>query len=235
MPNRTKASGRSGEPASRSLRLVCLSDTHGLHRQVRVPEGDVLIHAGDITDFFAPPGQSLEMLKDFNAWLGGLPHRHKLVVAGNHELVFQEEPKKARMLLSYARYLENSGIELEGIRFWGSPQTPVMASMGFALELGAAARRHWSRIPEDTDVLITHGPPYGILDQPVPWQRHQGDMELLLALRRLRFRLHVFGHNHGGYGQETNRASQCFLNCSLVDEHHRLANPPVVVDLTCGS
>lgn len=172
----------------------------------------------------------MEMLKDFNLWLGELPHRHKIVIAGNHDLVFQDEPKKARTLLTNAHYLENSGVELGGIRFWGSPITPVMESMAFAKH-GVASSKVWSRIPNHTDVLITHGPPYGILDQPAPWARHQGDMELLLAIRKLSFQMHIFGHNHGGFGKETNRVGQWFINCAMVNAERVITHKPILAEI----
>src|ERR1700709_1011647 len=100
------------------------------------------------------------MLKDVNDWLGELPHRHKIAIAGNHDLVFQEVPKRAKTLLTNAHYLENSGIELEGIRFWGSPVTPVLHEMAFSNPRNASTRKIWDKIPSDTDVLITHGPPF---------------------------------------------------------------------------
>src|ERR1700738_1506286 len=92
-------------------RIVCISDTHGLHRKVAVPEGDLLIHAGD----FMRTGMSLEEIADFNDWLEEQPHPHKIVVAGNHDLFFEMAPDKARALLTNAVYLENDGIVLGGV------------------------------------------------------------------------------------------------------------------------
>lgn len=218
----------------RSLRLVCLSDTHGLHRRVEVPDGDILIHAGDMTVFGRPPADSLALLADVNAWLGGLPHSHKVVIAGNHDVVFEREPDAARGLLTNAHYLQNSGITLEGLRFWGSPASLVSAPMAFAAAPGEEARRIWGRIPEATDVLVTHGPPYGTCDQAKPWSRHQGCLQLNAAVQTVVPRLHVFGHIHGGYGREANRAGTLFVNCAVVNHERLLVNAPVVVDLAVG-
>ena len=102
------------------LRLVLLSDTHGLHRNVQVPDGDLLIHAGDFTNF----SKSQSEIVDFNTWLGELPHRHKIVVPGNHEFFLEADPSK-RSLLSNATLLINQAIQVEGIRIWGSPVTPL--------------------------------------------------------------------------------------------------------------
>lgn len=214
-----------------SLRLVCLSDTHGLHRQVQVPEGDILIHAGDLTVFGQPLTDSFAMLEDVNAWLGELPHLHKVVIAGNHDLVFQKEPAKARGLLTNAHYLENSGVILERLHIWGSPITPVMEGMAFATLRGEASRRVWDRIPDTTDILITHGPPCGSGDQVEPWSKHWGCLSLTAALQRIQPALHVFGHIHGGYGRQTNRTGTQLVNCAVLNSQRVLANPPVVVTL----
>jgi Icc-related predicted phosphoesterase len=233
MTAKKRASSISPEAkTARNFRVVCLSDTHGLHREVQIPDGDVLIHAGDMTNFFQPLERSWEELKSFNDWLEQIPHRHKIVVAGNHDLVFQEEPKKAKTLLSNAHYLENSGIELEGIHFWGSPTTPVMASMAFAATSRARSRETWNRIPDDTDVLITHGPPYGTLDKNDILGRHHGCQYLTGALLRVRPRLHVFGHIHGGYGYERAWERTLLVNCAIVNSRREIAHPPIVVDLT---
>lgn len=150
------------------MRFVCISDTHGRHHELTLPAGDVLIHAGD----FLPPGASFEAIDDFNQWLGDLPYQHKIVIAGNHDLVFETSPHQARKLLSQAIYLENSGTLIDGVHFWGCPVTPVLAEMAFAVERGAASRKFWNQVPENTDVLITHGPPFGILDNDLPRFSH---------------------------------------------------------------
>ncbi len=143
------------------MKLVCISDTHSLHRHIpEVPDGDVLIHAGDGL------GQgTLENIEDLNDWLGMLPHRHKIVIAGNHDWAFQETPELAREALTNAVYLEDSSVEIEGIRFWGSPWTPTFMDWAFMLERGQQLHKKWQLIPGDTDVLITHGPPKGIGDE----------------------------------------------------------------------
>jgi hypothetical protein len=106
--------------ARTALRLVLLSDTHQLHREVEVPNGDIFIHAGDFTMF----SESLEAVADFNDWLGELPHRYKIVVPGNHEFFLEADPSD-RFMLDKAIVLINEGTEIEGLRIWGSPVTPL--------------------------------------------------------------------------------------------------------------
>ncbi len=213
---------RSTSPP-RPLRLVCIGDTHGFHRRLILPPGDILIHAGDFD------GRTLEQVDDFNAWLGTLPFRHKLVISGNHDLLFDRKPELARAHLTEAIYLQDSGVRLEGLNFWGSPVNSV-TGWAFAVERGAQIRRHWDLIPEDTDVLITHEAPYGTLDKNDIMSRHQGCQNLLGAVRRVKPKLHVFGHIHGGYGRES-AWNMTLINCAVVNNQRVLANAPSVVDL----
>jgi Icc-related predicted phosphoesterase len=206
---------------------VCISDTHGLHRKVAVPEGDLLIHAGD----FMRTGAYFEEIADFNDWLGEQPHPHKIVVAGNHDLLFEKAPDKARADLTNALYLENEGIVFGGITFWGSPMTPVFANWAFQVERGAASRRYWDSIPLGTDVVITHGPPYGTLDKPDILAPHLGCQDLIKAILRAKPRLHVFGHIHGGYGQEVGPNGTCMVNAAVLDQQYALTNAPILVSI----
>src|SRR5262245_14069279 len=179
------------------MKVVLLSDTHNLHDRIEVPEADLLIHAGDAT----MKGRLEEVLA-FDAWLGTLPHRHKVVVAGNHDFLFERQPREARQALRNAVYLQDSGVEIEGLAIWGSPWQPWFHDWAFNLERGEPLRAVWSRIPEGTDVLVTHGPPYGILDEVLPSPHgppqdpHAGCEDLLAAVRRIRPRVHLFGHIH---------------------------------------
>ncbi len=220
----------------RGVRIVCLSDTHNRHAELLVPEGDVLVHAGDAT-----LRGTREELQAFAGWLGSLPHRHKVLIAGNHDFLFEREPEAARALVGGAIYLEDSGVEIEGLSFWGSPWQPWYFDWAFNLARGAPLREKWSRIPPGTDVLVTHGPPHGIGDRvngPVPRMlgalisggRHVGCEELRAAVLRLRPRLHVFGHIHEGYGTQSLEGTR-FVNASSCDRSYRAIHPPIVVDL----
>ncbi len=207
------------------MRIVCISDTHGFHRKLDVPEAEILIHAGD----FSTSRATVEELDDFNTWLAGLPHKHKIVIAGNHDKLFEAEPKLARSRLSAAVYLEHSAVTLEGIRFWGCPVTPVLPHMAFAVERGAASRTYWDKIPAGTDVLVTHGPPFGILDKENILAARMGCEQLTKAVQRVRPRLHVFGHIHGGRGREEGPNGTCFVNCAALQGNQLY--PPLVIEL----
>jgi len=218
------------------MRIVCLSDTHNLHGRIAVPDGDVLVHAGDLT-----MRGTAEEIARFDSWLAAQPHREKIVVAGNHDFLFEREPERARQLLTAGTYLCDSGLTVEGVRFWGSPWQPWFMDWAFNLPRGSALEARWRLIPEGTDVLVTHSPPHGILDEVARLlsfeieaghgpDAHVGCEELRKAVERLRPRLHVFGHIHESYGRES-RDGVAFVNASNCDRRYRPVNPPVVVDL----
>lgn len=208
-------------------RLVILSDTHGKHGELSVPDGDVLIHAGDMSRL----GELVE-IEEFDRFLAGLPHRHKIVVAGNHDFGFERTPRQARAALAHATYLEDEALEVEGLRFYGSPWQPEFCGWAFNLPRGEPLRRIWARIPEDTDVLVTHGPPRGVLDELHRGGR-AGCEELAARLAVVRPALHCFGHIHEAAGT-CRREGTLFVNACSCDLGYRARNPPVVVDFEAG-
>lgn len=211
------------------MKLVCISDTHSMHRLIpEIPTGDVLIHAGDSL------GQgTLENVAEFNDWLGNLPHRHKIVIAGNHDWAFQKTSELARETLFNAIYLEDNGVEIDGIRFWGSPWTPTFLDWAYMLDRGAPIRQKWQQIPQNTDVLITHGPPMGIGDVVDMGYKnsHVGCQDLLDRIDQLKFlKTHIFGHIHEGYGQYR-RGWMQLINASTCTDRYEPTNPPIVLEL----
>lgn len=211
-------------PGAMSITLVTISDTHALHDSIDVPEGDVLIHAGDLTNH-----GSLEDVVRFSEWLATLPHRHKLVIAGNHDFCFERDPEAARGALEGCIYLEDETVTLEGVRFYGSPWQPWFYDWAFNLRRGPEIRERWDLIPDDTDVLITHGPPAGYGDRTARGER-VGCEDLLDAIARVRPILHVCGHIHEGYGL-TSDGQTTFINASSCNLAYRPVQPPIVFEL----
>jgi len=205
------------------MRIVAISDTHGMYRSLDIPEGDVLVHAGDITN----RGKIDEVI-DFNKWLGELPHKHKVVIAGNHDWAFERESSKARNLLTNATYLQGSDVTIEDLKFWGGPWQPVFYNWAFNVPRDQL-HMHWMHIPKDTDVLVTHGPPWEILDL-CPDGRRAGDAALARKVRKVKPKLHVFGHIHNGYGI-VERKGTLYANASICTEQYKPTNPPHVIDL----
>jgi Icc-related predicted phosphoesterase len=177
------------------MRIICISDTHSYHDKTVVPNGDILIHAGDITRHGA-----LEDVESFDRWLGTLPHRHKLAVCGNHDFCFQDQAAEARRRITNAIYLEDDAITIEGIKVYGTPWQPWFGGWAFNLERGPEIAAKWALIPDDTQILITHGPPEGILDRN-NWGEHCGCRDLLDRVMEVSPRLHVFGHIHEAAGR----------------------------------
>lgn len=211
------------------VKIICIADTHGLHRQLQVPDGDVLIHAGDIQSY----GYANEV-EDFNAWLGELPHRHKIVIAGNHDRTLYEAgyEKVAKKYITNATYLENSGCTIEGINFWGSPITPTFNNWYFMAERDEEIQnKYWSKITRNTDVLIVHGPPYGIRDEAVTLNTgHVGCSDLLWTVKQLKPRFCIFGHIHSAHGI-TKTKDTIFVNASVLDEEYKITYKPTEIKL----
>jgi predicted phosphohydrolase len=174
------------------MRIVAVADTHTFHADLgELPPGDVFVHAGDLCR-----GGRLNELRMAAAWVRSLPHRHKVVVAGNHDWCFVREPAEARAALGESViYLEDSEVVLDGVRFWGSPWQPEFNGWAFNLPRGEALARKWALIPAGIDVLITHGPPRGVGDWSGDMVR-AGCEDLSAAVRRVRPLLHLFGHIH---------------------------------------
>eukprot|EP01064_Diplonema_japonicum_P020110 TRINITY_DN2915_c0_g1_i1.p1 TRINITY_DN2915_c0_g1~~TRINITY_DN2915_c0_g1_i1.p1 ORF type:complete len:285 (+),score=32.37 TRINITY_DN2915_c0_g1_i1:86-940(+) len=232
-----------------TLRVVCVSDTHTktddmqLVYNVPIPDGDILIHAGD----FSNTGE-LKDIVDFNKWLNAQPHKHKIVIAGNHDTSFdvanydniwssfhstKQDPAECRSLLidnDSVTYLENSSCVVEGLTIWGSPWTPRFHDWGFNATRGEPCAEIWRDIPVDTDILITHGPPLGHGD--LCFGNHRaGCLDLFRELTtRVHPYLHVFGHVHEGYGVTTN-GKTLFANASTCNFRYKPKNPPLVFDV----
>ena len=207
-------------------RIVTISDTHSRHRKIStMPEGDILIHSGDATN-----RGGIDEIADFNQWLGELPYKHKIFVAGNHDWLFERSPEFAPTLMSNAHYLRDNFIVVEGLKIYGAPWQPRFFDWAFNLDRGAAIAQKWRMIPADIDVLITHGPPYGILDE-VPYRHeHVGCEELLPVVQRIKPRAHIFGHIHAGYGM-VEQGGIKFVNASICNEAYQPVNAPIVIDL----
>uniref|UniRef100_A0A3B3TCN3 Metallophosphoesterase domain containing 1 n=1 Tax=Paramormyrops kingsleyae TaxID=1676925 RepID=A0A3B3TCN3_9TELE len=198
-------------------RFVCVSDTHSRTDGMQMPYGDVLVHAGDFTELGLP-----SEVKKFNDWLGTLPYEIKIVIAGNHELTFDQEfmadlikqdfyyfPSASKLkpenyenvqsLLTNCIYLQDSEVTVRGFRIYGSPWQPWYYGWGFNLPRGQALLDKWNQIPDSTDILVTHCPPLGFLDWVPRKMQRVGCVELLNTVqRRVQPKLHVFGHIHEG-------------------------------------
>ena len=215
------------------MKIVCLSDTHNCNAEIQVPDGDLLIHAGDATIRGTQPE-----VEEFLAWFSALPHRHKIFVAGNHDWLYENDNRFARLLTANfkIKYLQDSFVEIEGLKIYGSPWQPRYFDWAFNLNRGVEMAEKWQAIPSDADILITHGPPHGILDE-VPkkyWTENTGCEELRKKIEQIstsgKLKLHVFGHIHCGYGQHSEFGIK-FVNASVCDESYAPTQPPIIVEI----
>lgn len=214
------------------MKIVCISDTHNRHNQIVMPEGVVLIHAGDATG----KGRSGE-LESFFKWFGAQDFALKIFVAGNHDLMFEDEPEKALAIMErYAPnvvYLQDESYVYGGIRFYGTPWQHEFHSWAFNAS-GEKLKERFSLIPNDTAVLISHSPPYDILDS------FNGTLIGSSSLRKkvaeVNPLLHVFGHVHFSHGECYEQLTEGgpmihFVNAAICDEDYHPTNSPIVVEI----
>lgn len=235
------------------MKIVAISDTHNRHKQIKdfhteysqgeekIPlGGDIIIHAGDATG----RGERGEV-EAFLKWYGELDFSHRIFVPGNHDFLFEKADHRAReMCKQYGiTLLIDESVVIDGVKIHGSPYTPWFYDWAFnrARHLNEAQFRqikeikpHWDLIPDDTNVLITHGPPYGILDELLfvdgtPKGQFVGCEELLKRIKQVKPDLHFFGHIHCGHGQKHIDGTS-FYNVAVCDEMYCPTNPVTIVE-----
>ncbi len=214
-------------------KVVCISDTHMAHEKIDLPEGKILIHAGDMTF----RGRDHELLSVSN-WFRNISKRFKYIVftPGNHDLMFESDEEKARSYFSdipNVHCLINQEVVLDGLKFWGAPQTIRFFDWAFNVDADKM-KDYWDKIPTDTDILITHSPPYGIGDITGQEERnrdpHLGCKDLRQKLEQIQPRLHVWGHIHGSSGLYRYGRTTC-INAAIMNEDYQPVNSPIVIDL----
>ncbi|MEM7369323.1 MAG: metallophosphatase domain-containing protein [Bacteroidota bacterium] len=212
------------------MRIVCISDTHGLHGELELPKGDMILHSGD----FSKLGRSQEV-KKFLSWYSDLDYQYRVFIAGNHDFLPEKDPDLFRsMIPANCLYLEDEGTNIEGISLWGSPYSPRFFDWAFNRDRGEKINWHWQKIPDSVDILLTHGPPYGILDRTV-----RGDLvgcvDLLKRIEELSSpKIHLFGHIHEAYGIYASDTCH-YVNASVVDLRYQLVHPPIVLEWKDGA
>merc|ERR1712166_1009661 len=226
-------------------RWVCISDTHGHVNIDEIPKGDVLVHAGDLTNT-----GGLKEIKEFCTWMDSMPHKHKVVIAGNHDITLDPEyyadsfarfhfkgkqddataVAAMRECVAFA-YLEDGSTTICGYSVYGSPWQPEFCDWAFNLERGEPCARRWRAIPDETEILVTHGPPVGHGDLCKGSSQRAGCVDLLAEItNRVKPLYHVFGHVHEGYGQTTDGTTN-YINASTCTFNYRPTNKPIVFDL----
>lgn len=193
-----------------------------------IPPCDLLIHAGDLT-----ARGSLRQLSKATRWLQTAPAKQVLVIAGNHDRCFQRSPVESRAMIErFGIYLEDESFEYQGLKIYGSPWQPKFFNWAFNLPRGEPLREKWLEIPLDTDILLTHTPPFGLMDR-TRFGSHVGCEALREILQDRTVPLHVFGHIHEGYGVRVKR-DRMSVNASTCTVRYDPINPPVVIDWRDG-
>ncbi|AEE54168.1 metallophosphatase domain-containing protein [Haliscomenobacter hydrossis] len=207
------------------MRFVAISDTHGKHN-FELPEGDVLLHAGDVSS----RGLKTEVQR-FLDWFSSLDYAYKIFIAGNHDFFFEEASTAEiqAMIPPELIYLNDSGVEIAGIHIWGSPIQPWFYDWAFNRQRGPAIQKHWDLIPSNSDIVITHGPVFGIHDHTVSGLP-VGCEDLLPVIQRIEPKVHLCGHIHEAYGSRQ-VGETLYLNASILDVRYTIANPPIVFDV----
>lgn len=207
------------------MRFVCVADLHGFLPEI--PVCDVLLVAGDIcpTGDETPGTQRRWLHSTFAKWLAGVPARAVIGVAGNHEFVGEVDPGALRELDWH--YLQDEGLELDGVTYYGSPWTATFQDWAFMLDEDELARR-WDAIPAGLDVLCVHSPPLGYGDEVGEFSI--GSESLLTAIDAQAPALCVYGHAHDGYGLR-HRGASTLINAAYCGADYRPAHQPIVFEL----
>jgi Icc-related predicted phosphoesterase len=218
------------------MKLVIISDTHTFHKKMTspIPDGDVLIHCGDICN----QGFMFEVT-DFIDWFIGHPHKYKIFIAGNHDFALMKKIQKIRgildsLALENVFYLEDSGVTIGNVNFWGSPWQPEFHNWAFNLPRGKPLKEKWDLIPSNTNVLITHGPPKtdGNTDYVIYGEKNIGCEELAIKIEQLsELQVHCFGHIHEGYGVHQGPNKVQLVNAAICTTRYTPTNKPIVVEL----
>ena len=212
------------------MRIVATSDLHGF--QPTFPDGDVLIIAGDIL-----ASNSVLEAYCLDAWITSKlikQFANIILIAGNHDILFEWYNPPPSWLLpvindKQINYLLDEGVIIDGVKFWGSPYTPRFLDWAFMCD-GASIKKHWDKIPTDTNVLITHGPPYNRLDYIEKKKEHAGCPFLRQTIELIMPQMHIFGHIHEGYGVAHWNGTS-YYNVSYCNEDYKGVNPPVIIDI----
>lgn len=210
------------------MKLVLISDTHCKMNKIDLPEGDIMVHAGDHS--FRGTVHEMSDAMKFLAKKG--KNFNKIItIAGNHDWLGEKDPLLMKQICedNGVTYLQDSWTVIDDKVFYGSPWQPEFCNWAFNVRRGAAIAKKWALIPDKVDVLITHGPVYGILDN-CPDGSRVGCEELYKRVMQVRPEVHVFGHIHNAYGVQQFDGIT-FVNASICDEQYMPINKPIVIEI----
>ena len=213
--------------------ITSISDTHNRHRKIPkewLPKTDWIMHSGDISGL-----GKIEEVEDFLDWFSNVgEYKYRIFCAGNHDKLFETNPYIAKSIIpKNVIYLEDSGIEIDKLKIWGSPVSPTFGyGWAFNRDRGEEIKKHWNIIPNDIDILLVHTPPYkiGTLGMLLNGE-NVGCEELTKKLSDLKnIKLLQTGHIHEGRGYFRFADGQLFINASLLNRSYDMVNKPYILD-----
>jgi len=211
-------------------KITIISDTHGKHEHLTskrmgdiLGSGDILVHCGDVSNMGRP-----NEIKDFLDWFSNTPFEHKIFIAGNHDFGFEIVNTIAPEYIEKGvHYLFDSSVEIDEIKFYGSPWQPEFYNWAFNLKRGEKLAKKWALIPGNTDILITHGPAFRMLDHTISGQM-VGCEDLFNRIMEVKPKLHCCGHIHWAYGQKSFNDVE-FVNAAVLNERYEYENKPIKI------
>lgn len=221
------------------MKIVCMSDTHCLHEKMKykVPDGDMVVHAGDFTG-----SGTIQQIREFAKWFDSLPHKRKIVICGNHEREVSGRTRDVQKHFKSSLVLHDSEFVVDGLKFWGQPRTPKFYDWGWMYERGLEAEEVWAPMPDDTDIVICHGPPFMYGDKCPDntdfWTNrlvHVGCQAQLKRLMEVKPKYVICGHIHESFGLHLTDFGTKVLNVSICTAEYRADNPCWIIDTEAGT
>lgn len=213
----------------KSFKIVAISDVHEQWKNLVIPECDILISAGDYSYQGLP-----NVVKDFHEWLNEQEAGHIISVQGNHETWveknFEEAKRIAKKACPAVHFIDEGLVEIEGLKIWCSAITPWFHNWAWNRDRGSDIQKHWDKIPDNIDILVTHGPPYKILDEVPPYGAQVGCEQLFTRILELtKLKIHIFGHIHAGHGHKELNGVH-YYNASICTEQYKPLNPVTIIE-----
>lgn len=206
------------------MKICLISDTHGTHGEFEIEPCDLFIHAGDFTNM----GQFKEISR-FSDWLQAVPAEHKVIIPGNHDILFEKEWQNAHSLIPRGVHVLNqTAVEIEGVKIWGEPRTPEFWNWAFNVPR-LKMKEVWEKVPDDIDILVTHGPPKHCLDMTPRGEPVGCAFQRAMILKHPTLKMVVCGHIHEAYGHEKLGDVDVY-NVAVLDLHATRTKHPVYLD-----
>jgi len=216
------------------MKIVCISDVHCKWDKLTIPKCDILISAGDYS-FLGEPN----VVRDFHKWLDEQPAHHIISVQGNHEKGVEKNFALSKQIAEEAcpgvHFMEEGLVEIEGLKIWCSAIQPFFCNWAWNRHPGQQIQKHWDKIPDGVDIVVTHGPVYGILDWVPQFDRKTGELgvrhcgcpQLLKKILEVKPKYHICGHIHPAAGQNVSDGIT-FINAAICNDAYEAVNPPII-------